>query len=66
MNQIVKQYSSEVAKSGSPVRKEVGSALVKTSVGGAAIYGLAAITPFVTFLPMLLVILVLGGYLYVK
>lgn len=66
MNEIAKRYTSEVATPGSPIRQEVGSALVKTSLGGAAIYGAAALIPFVTFLPLLLVILAVGGYLRFK
>lgn len=66
MNEIARRYATEVAKSDSPVRKEVGSALVKTGAGAAAIYGVAALLPFVTFLPLLLVVLVVGGYLRLK
>lgn len=64
-NDLVKAGQAYVATSEN-LGKDVGGALVKTGVGGAVLWAGAGLLPFVTF-PMLLVLVVLlGGYLYVK
>jgi len=59
--QIVKRDNSELSTTNA-----VGSTMVKAGLGSAAVYGAAALLPFVSFLPLMLVVLVLGAYLRFK
>lgn len=66
-NEIAKLIAgTSVEKAEQPMSKEVGSAMVK---GGAITGGLmltAGVLPFVSLPFLILLMLVVGGYLYVK
>lgn len=69
MSNDIAKYTkaANVALSDNDTKNSVGGTLLKTGLGGGALYLAAGVIPFVTF-PMLLVLFVLaGGYLkYIK
>ena len=66
MNDLVRYGATAVAKAEKPMSKEIGSTLVGTGVGGLIVMGLAGMLPFVTFPMLLIAMIVVGGYLYIK
>lgn len=69
MNELQKYAAGQLVKSsdsGLTTSQAVGSTLVKVGAGGAVLWGAAALLPFVSFFPLMIVALVLGGYLRLK
>lgn len=46
--------------------KAVGGGLIKASAAGGGLYLAASLIPFVSFLPLVIVLALVGGYLYLK
>lgn len=65
MNEIQRYAAKSLVKSDDNLTtsQAVGGSLVKVGGGAAVVYGAAALIPFVSFLPLMLVALVLGAYL---
>lgn len=65
--ELVKSGQKYLASSSdASLRKDVGSGLIMAGGGGLAIVGLAALLPFVNALVLLLFVLGVGVYTYVK
>lgn len=69
MNEIQKYAAGQLVKSSDSnltTSQAVGGTMVKAGVGAAAVWGAAALIPFVSFFPLMIVVLVMGGYLRLK
>lgn len=65
-SELVRYGRTALAKTDKPMSQEVGSSLMGMGAGGLVVMGLAGMLPFITFPMLLIAMIVLGGYLYVK
>lgn len=60
MNELQRYAASQIVKSEGTVAEKASKGLIVTGGGGLLLYGVAGILPFIS-LPMLLVLMVIGG-----